>query len=72
MTSTGLPLTGLDTCCACVCYPWQSTLSNESCCQLCVLQIVAGALVEGDEADEDAGNAGSWIKVELMLEEVNW
>lgn len=38
-----------------------------------VLQVVAGALVEGDEEDEDAsapGNAGSWIKVELMLEEV--
>jgi hypothetical protein len=38
-----------------------------------VLQVVAGALVEGNEEDEDdaaAGNAGSWIKVELMLEEV--
>jgi hypothetical protein len=36
------------------------------------LQVVAGALVEGDEDDESAadGNAGSWIKVELMLEEV--
>jgi hypothetical protein len=38
-------------------------------------QIVAGALVEGgdDEADGTAaaeGNARSWIKVELMLEEV--
>lgn len=37
-------------------------------------QVVAGALVEGNEEDEDdaaAGNAGSWIKVELMLEEVS-
>lgn len=35
-------------------------------------KVVAGALVEGNEDDEDdaaAGNAASWFKVELMLEE---
>jgi hypothetical protein len=39
-----------------------------------VSQVVAGALVEGNEEDEDdaaAGNAASWFKVELMLEEVS-
>jgi hypothetical protein len=46
-----------------------------SCCVVLCCQIVAGALVEGgdDEADGTAaaeGNARSWIKVELMLEEV--
>lgn len=44
------------------------------CCHavLCCVQIVAGALVEGGDDDESApsGNAGSWINVELMLEEV--
>ena len=32
--------------------------------------MVAGALVEGDETEESDGNAGSWINVQLMLEEV--
>ena len=31
---------------------------------------VAGALVEGDEDGDDGGNAGGWINVQLMLEEV--
>jgi hypothetical protein len=38
-------------------------------------RIVAGALVEGGDDDDDltapSGNAGSWINVELMLEEVS-
>lgn len=34
-------------------------------------KVVAGALVEGKEEEEGkAGNAGSWINVQLMLEEV--
>ena len=34
-------------------------------------KIVAGALVEGDAEGEDvAGNAGGWIHLELMVEEV--
>jgi len=32
-------------------------------------KVVAGALVEGDETEESDGNAGSWINVQLMLEE---
>lgn len=40
---------------------------------MCCLQVVAGALVEGDddEATSPTGNAASWIKVQLMLEEVS-
>lgn len=37
-------------------------------------RIVAGALVEGGDDDDltaPSGNAGSWINVELMLEEVS-
>lgn len=34
-------------------------------------KVVAGALVEGTDDEEDkSGNAGTWIKVQLMLEEV--
>ncbi len=34
-------------------------------------RIVAGALVEGDDEGGDAqGNAGGWIHLELMVEEV--
>ena len=32
-------------------------------------RIVAGALIEGDDEGTD-GDAGSWIKLVLMLEEV--
>jgi hypothetical protein len=39
--------------------------------RLLLLQVVAGALVEGDETEETDGNAGSWINVQLMLEEVS-
>lgn len=51
-----------------VCHPCACGLLS-----LSLSQVVAGALVEGDdEGDEDApdGNAGSWFKVEMMLEEV--
>lgn len=35
-------------------------------------RIVAGAIVEGDAEDDDAvGNAGEWIALVLMLEEVS-
>ena len=33
-------------------------------------KIVAGALIEGDEESEDAGNAGSWIQLVVLMEEV--
>ena len=33
-------------------------------------RIVAGAIAEGDPEDETQGNAGSWLDLELMLEEV--
>lgn len=35
-------------------------------------RIVAGALLQGDdESEETGGNAGSWIQLVLMLEEVS-
>ena len=34
-------------------------------------RIVAGALLEGDGGD-DVGNAGTWIQLVLMLEEVGY
>ena len=33
-------------------------------------RIVAGALIEGDGEDAADGNAGTWIQLVLMLEEV--
>ena len=33
-------------------------------------RIVAGALLEGDGEDAADGNAGTWIQLVLMLEEV--
>lgn len=33
-------------------------------------RIVAGALIEGDGDDDADGNAGTWIQLVLMLEEV--
>ena len=40
------------------------------CSDLRKAKIVAGALIEGDEESEDAGNAGSWIQLVVLMEEV--
>lgn len=33
-------------------------------------RVVAGAISEGDPEEDEAGNAGSWLDLVLMLEEV--
>jgi hypothetical protein len=33
-------------------------------------RVVAGAISEGDPEGDEAGNAGSWLELVLMLEEV--
>ena len=46
--------------------PYVRVVSDMSKCR-----IVAGALLEGDGGD-DVGNAGTWIQLVLMLEEVGY
>ena len=51
------------------------TRAESACCcrvvnDMSKCRIVAGALLEGDGEDAADGNAGTWIQLVLMLEEV--